>query len=192
MVEEARLEELEPGLAPVTDGWFVVNVGEAAWLTNDSFGARCVFEGDTPVLRGRPDLEVHKFADVGFTLCVIQPGQPSGLYHSESNQEDFLVLAGECLLLVQGEERALQAWDFVHCPPGTEHAFVGAGDGPCVIFMTGGRTREKANIYPSSDLARGYGAGAEAETSSPAEAYARFAQWQLGRPGSWHELPWTE
>src|SRR5712691_7572585 len=78
MVEEARLEELDPGLAPVTDGWFVVNVREGAWLTNDAFGAACVFEGDPPVLRGRPDLQVHKFADVGFTLSVLLPGQPSG------------------------------------------------------------------------------------------------------------------
>ena len=191
MVEEARLEELDPGLAPVTDGWFVVNVREAAWLTNDAFGAACVFEGDTAVLRGRPDLQVHKFADVGFTLSVLRPGQPSGMYHSESNQEDFLVLAGECLLLVEGEERPLQAWDFVHCPPGTEHIFVGAGGGPCVIFMTGGRTREKAIVYPRSELARRHGAGVETETSSPSEAYAPFPHWQLGRPGNSHGLAWA-
>ena len=103
MVEKAALEELDSGVAPVTDGWFVVNVPDAAWLTSDAFGARCVFEGDAPVLRRRPDLPVHKFHDVGFTLQVVRPGQPSGLYHGESNQEDFLVLAGECLLLVEGE-----------------------------------------------------------------------------------------
>jgi len=191
MVDEARLEELDPGLAPVTDGWFVVNVRDAAWLTNDAFGARCVFEGDTPVLRGRPDLQVHRFADVGFTLCVVRPGQPSGLYHAESNQEDFLVLAGECLLVVEGEERRLRAWDFVHCPPGTAHVFVGAGDGPCAIFMTGGRTREKATVYPNSEPARRHGAGVETETSSPAEAYAPFSHWQLGRPPEAHGIPWA-
>jgi hypothetical protein len=112
MVEEAPLEEVDSGLTPVADGWFVVNVREAAWLTNKAFGARCVFESDRPVLRRRPDLPVHKFADVGFTLQVVQPGQPSGMYHAESNQENFLVLAGECTLLVEGEERSLRAWDF--------------------------------------------------------------------------------
>ena len=191
MVEEARLEALDTGLAPVTDGWFVLNVRKAAWLANDAFGARCVFEGDTPVLRGRPDLDVHTFADVGFALKVVAPGQPSGMYHAESNQEDFLVLAGECLLLVEGEERPLQAWDFVHCPPGTEHIFVGVGEGPCVIFMAGGRTREKSIVYPRSELARRHGAGVETETSSPSEAYEPFPHWQPERPDSWNGLPWA-
>jgi uncharacterized cupin superfamily protein len=192
MVEEARLEELDSGLAPVSDGWFVVNVRDAAWLANDAFGARCVFEGDKPVLRTRPELPGHKFPDLGFTLQVIQPRQASGMYHAETNQEDFLVLAGECLLLVEGEERPLRAWDFVHCPPGTQHVFVGAGDAPCVILMTGARTREKAIVYPSSELARRHGAGVEAETSSPAEAYAEFPHWQPERPDTWEGLPWGD
>jgi uncharacterized cupin superfamily protein len=191
MVDEAHLEEVGSGLAPVTDGWFVVNVRDAAWLTNDAFGARCVFEGDKPVLRNRPDLQVQKFPHLGFTLQVVWPGQPSGLYHAESNQEGFLVLAGECLLLVEGEERRLQAWDFVHCPPGTAHGFVGAGDGPCVIFMTGARRKDRAIVYPRSEPARRHGAGVEAETSSPPEAYARFPHWQPGRPQSTGGLPWA-
>jgi len=128
MVEEARLEDTGGGLAPATDGWFVVNVRDAAWVSNDVLGACCIFEGDDV-----------SFSELGFTLAVLQSGQSGGLYHRESNQEDFLVLAGECLLLVEGEERPLRAWDFVHCPPDTEHIFVGAGDGPCLIFMTGGR-----------------------------------------------------
>src|SRR2546425_2509638 len=92
MAAEAQLEQVDSGLAPVTDGWFVVNVRDAAWLTNDAFGGRCVFEGAKPV----------KFGDLGITLAVLEPGKPSGMYHAESNQEDFLVLAGECLLLVEG------------------------------------------------------------------------------------------
>jgi uncharacterized cupin superfamily protein len=183
LVEEARLEDVGSGLAPVSDGWFVVNVRDAAWLTNDAFGARCVFEGGMPVLRKRPDLPVQKFADLGLTLQVLQPGQPSGLYHAETNQEDFLVLAGECLLLVEGEERRLRTWDFVHCPPGTAHAFVGAGDGTCVIFMTGSRKREKDTVYPRSLLARRHGAGVETETHAAAEAYAPYPHWQPERPG---------
>ena len=190
MVEEARLEAVDSGLAPVTDGWFVVNVRDAAWLKNEAFGFRCVFEGDEPVVRTRPDLEGHKFADVGFTLAVVAPGKPSGMYHAESNQEDFLVLAGECLLLVEGEERLLRAWDFVHCPPGTEHVFVG-GESPCVIFMTGGRTREKSIVYPASEPARRLGAGVVTETSSPSDAYAPFPRWRPERPDTWNGLPWA-
>jgi uncharacterized cupin superfamily protein len=191
MVEEARLAEVDAGLAPVTEGWFVVNIRDAAWITNDAFGAGCIFEGDELVLRGRPNLSVHNFADLGYTLTVIGPGKPSGMYHAESNQEDFLVLLGECLLIVEGRERALQAWDFVHCPPGTEHIFVGAGAGPCVIFMIGGRTREKSIVYPRSEPALRRGAGVETETSSPAEAYAPFPHWQPGRPENWRGLPWA-
>src|SRR6266496_3400671 len=172
MVEEARLEQLDAGLTPVTEGWFVVNVRDAAWLTSASFGGACTFEGE-----GTPP-----FGEIGFTLGVLQPGKPSALYHRETNQEDFLVLAGECLLLIEGEERPLKAWDFVHCPPDTEHGFVGAGDGPCVIFMTGARKGwpEKGIVYPRSELALRHGAGVETETTSPAEAKASFPKWQPG------------
>jgi uncharacterized cupin superfamily protein len=191
MVREAHLEPLDSGLAPLTEGWFVVNVEDAAWLTNDAFGARCVFEATRPVLRRRPDLDVRTFPDLGVTLDVIGPGQPSGLYHAEGNQEDFLVLAGECILLVEGEQRSLHAWDFVHCPPGTEHVFVGAGDRPCVIFMTGRRTRDRPVVYPRSEIALRHGAGVETETRSPAEAYAGSPDWQPVRPEGWNELPWA-
>ena len=190
MVQEARLEEVGSGLAPVTDGWFVVNVRDAAWLTNDTFGARCVFEANGPVLRKRPDLPRQQFADLGLALQVIQPGQASGLYHAESHQESFLVLAGECLLLVEGEERRLRAWDFVHCPPGTAHAFVGVGDAPCVLFMTGARRGKKDTVYPRSEPARRHRAGVDTETRSPADAYAPFPPWQPERPATCDGLPW--
>ena len=191
MVEEARLQELDSGLAPSSDGWFVVNVRDAAWLTNEAFGARCVFEADRPVLRRRPDLPVQRFADLGFAVQVIEPGQPSTLYHAESNQEDFLVLAGECVLLVEGEERPLRAWDFVHCPPGTAHAFVGAGEGPCVLCLVGARTPNREIVYPRSEPALRRRAGVEVETRSAAEAYAQYPHWQPARPDSWRGLPWA-
>jgi uncharacterized cupin superfamily protein len=178
-MEEARLEDSGGGLAPATEGWYVVNVRDAAWLTNDVLGDCCVFEG------GGVD-----FPELGFTIAVLQPGQSGGRYHGESNQEDFLVLAGECLLLIEGEERPLLAWDFVHCPPWTEHAFVGAGEGPCVIFMTGARTREHAVVYPRSELALRHGAGVEQETTKPAEAYAPYPRWEPGKPG-FEGLPWS-
>ena len=132
------LEQLDAGLTPVTEGWFVVNVRDAAWVTSENFGDACTFEDE-----GTPP-----FGEIGFTVGVLQPGKPSALYHRESNQEDFLILAGECLLLIECEERPLEAWDFVHCPPETEHILVGAGDSPCVIFISGGRTGEKRTTYP--------------------------------------------
>jgi uncharacterized cupin superfamily protein len=179
MVEEARLEETEGGLAPATDGWFVVNVRDGRWMTNDVLGNAFVIEGDDV-----------GFDQVGYTIGILQPGQAGGRYHHESDQEDFLVLAGECLLLIEEEERPLKAWDFVHCPPGTDHSFVGAGDGPCVIFMTGARGENKEIVYPRSELALSHGAGVEKETSSPSEAYAPFPKWKDGRPKSWDGLPW--
>ena len=191
MVEKARLEAVDSGLAPVSDGWFVVNMHDAAWLSNDAFGARCAFEGDKPVLRRRSDLPVLKFADLGLSLQVVWPGQSSGMYHAESNQEDFLVLSGECVLIIEEEERTLRAWDFVHCPPGTAHVFVGAGDGPCVIFMTGARTSARTIQYPVSATARRHSAGVEAETASSSEAYAPFPHWEPDRPAAWTDLPWA-
>jgi uncharacterized cupin superfamily protein len=192
MVKEARREAVDSGLAPLTGGWFVVNARDAAWLTNDAFGSRYVFEADGPVLRKRPDLDTQTFPDPGLTLAVVSPGQPSGLYQAETNQEDFLVLIGACVLLIEGEERPLQAWDFVHCPPGTEHVFVGAGDGPPCDLHLGSRTLDKGIVYPRSELVGRHRAGVETETSSPAEAYAPFPDWQPERPQRWKELPWVE
>ena len=178
MVEEARLEDVGSGLAPAGDGWFVLNAREAAWLRNEQFGARCIFETNPRVLRDRPDLEPVRFEHLGVTLAVLQPGKPSALYHAESNQEDFLVLAGDCLLVIEGQERRLRAWDFVHCPPGTAHAFVGTGDRACVLLMVGARSPDRSIVYPRAGAALRHGAGVETETRSPAEAYAPFAHWQ--------------
>ena len=174
----------------MSPGWFVVNVSEAAWLRNDAFGGRCVFESNRRVVADRPDFEPQQFAETGFTLAVLEAGKPTGIYHAESGQEDFLVLAGECLLLVEEQERPLRAWDFVHCPAGTRHTFVGTGDQPCVIFMTGARRDGGTILYPHSQAARARDAGVETETDSPREAYAPFGHWRLGRPDAWADLPW--
>jgi len=191
MVEEARLEDVGSGLAPVSPGWFVVNAGDAAWLRNDAFGARGKFDSDARVLAERPDVEPHPFADIGYTLAVLEPGKPTGMYHAESRQEDFFVLAGECLLLIEEEERRLRAWDFVHCPAGTRHIFVGTGDEPCVVLMVGARGEGKTIDYPRSDVALAHGAGVETPTDKPPEAYAPFTPWRLGRPDGWSQLPWS-
>jgi uncharacterized cupin superfamily protein len=191
MVEEARLEDVGSGLAPVSPGWFVVNTGEAAWIRNDAFGSRCKFDSDTRVLAERPDLEPQPFAEIGYTLAVLEPGKPTGMYHTESAQEDILVLAGACTLLIEEQERQLRAWDFVHCPAGTNHIFVGAEGEPCVILMIGARVEGKTLFYPRSEIARARGAGVETDTSKPQEAYAPFAPWRLGRPDAWSALPWA-
>jgi uncharacterized cupin superfamily protein len=159
----------------MADEWFVVNVRDSPWVTGESFGSSAVFEDDE-----------HEFPQVGYTLVVLPPGKPSGLYHRESNQEDFLVLRGTCALLIEGEERQLRAWDFVHCPAWTEHIFVATGEEPCVIFMMGARTREKSIVYPELPLAQRHRAGVEQETTFPREAYAPFAPFEPGRPsGVW-------
>ena len=174
-MSEARLERTEYGLAPAEDGWFAVNVRDAAWMRNEHFGDACIFEGDAV-----------RFPEVGYTLQVLQPGQPNGLYHREDNQEDFLVLAGECIAIVEGEERHLRAWDFLHCPAGTNHIFVGAGDGPCTIFMAGARVHRGSAVYPRDETALRHQAGTEEDKHSSDEPYRPFPRWRPGRPD---ELP---
>jgi uncharacterized cupin superfamily protein len=178
MVEEARLEPNESGLAPAGDGWFVVNVRDAAWVANERLGFTCRFEG----------LEAQ-FAQLGINVRVLEPGKPNARYHSESVQEDILVLTGECILLVEGQERRLRAWDFVHLPPDTHHVVVGAGDGPCVMLMAGARVHGQKLHYPVSELAARYDASSAVETDSPQEAYAGFPPLEL-RPPNVGPLPW--
>jgi uncharacterized cupin superfamily protein len=191
VAEEARLAETGVGLVPQSEGWFVLNVRDAAWMRHDVFGARCGFEADGRMAREPHGLEVLQHPQIGFKLHVLQPGKASTLYHSESDQEDFLVLTGECLLIVEGEERRLRAWDFFHCAPHTTHSFIGAGEGPCLIVMVGARTEQGTILYPRDEVALGLGAGVEKDTPSPQEAYSRFPHWRLGRPGRWEELPWN-
>jgi uncharacterized cupin superfamily protein len=155
-------------------------VRDAEWSTSNTFGSGCYFES-----------EEFWFPRLGINLSVLEPGQPSALYHSENQQEAFVVLSGECRLLVDGGERLLRAWDFFHSPAGTEHIFVGAGDAPCVILMAGVRSKDEQLHYPVSELAARYGASAEEETSDFKQAYARFERSQPGRPSYWDRLPWA-
>lgn len=184
MIEEARLVALASGLSPVSPGWFVVNARDAAWVTNEQSHSCCIFESDDIVLRDRPDLTRYEKPGAGFVLRVLQPGRPSGGYHAESVEEDFLVLLGECTLIVEDQVRQLRAWDFVHCPPGTAHAFVGAGEGPCVLLCTGNRVDDGSwwCVPRQSEVASRHGAGGESLGGS----------WELERPASWDELPWAK
>ena len=185
MVPEARLVDSGSGLTPASEGWFVLNVRDAMWMTSEG-GERQT--SGTEVIFENPEFWLRQFA---IRIHVLEPGEPNGLYHSESEQEDFLVLSGECRLLVEGGERILKPWDFFHSPPGTEHIFVGAGDGPCAILMTGARTEGMTVRYPVSELAARYGASAKEETSDPDQAYVGFAESRRARPSYWDQLPWA-
>ena len=181
MVEEARLERSESGgLVPKTQGWFVLNVRDTLFLTSEHMGSVGEFETGAA-----------EFEEVGVRIATLLPGQSHGLYHRENTQEDFLVLAGECLLLVDGAERHLKTWDFFHSPPGTEHVLVGAGNGPCAILMVGARRPDFELVYPVSELALRHDAGVEVEATSPREAYAGAPEERVERPTYWDELPWS-
>jgi uncharacterized cupin superfamily protein len=166
MVPEAPMENAPGGKTPAGEGWFVVNAREAQWIHNEKFGASVTFEG-SPHL-GEPTW----FTQLGINIQVLLPGQPNGYYHSEDDQEDFLVLSGECLLLIEGEERRLKAWDFVHCPPRTEHVFVGSGNEPCVFVGVGGRHDDERLLYPVFALGLAHGASVTQETTSSEVAFA--------------------
>jgi uncharacterized cupin superfamily protein len=188
MVTEARLERVASGLAPVTPGWFVVNTADAAWTYNEAYGGVCIFESDEFVLMDRPDLTAYEKPEAGFTIRVVPPGKPSALYHAESVQEDFLVLMGECVLIIEDQERHLRAWDFVHCPPSTAHAFVAKEPGPCVLLATGNRRDDFERWDPPSEVAHRYDAGSAVETAER----ERRGRWVVDRPRNWDELPWAE
>jgi len=162
---EARLEN---GV-PQTAGWFVVNARDARWMHND-MRTVCKFGGEG---------EAH-FDELGIGLYWIEPGKPMSMYHHEAGQEDFLVLRGKCVLIVEGQERPLEAWDLFHCPPRTPHTIVATGDAPALILAVGARKERGSVRYPADRTAQRYGAGADRETASPAEAYARFSE---PRPG---------
>ena len=161
-IPEAPLRETRFGLAPDGEGWFVVSARDVRWRDWGPLGANCDFEGKRP------------FRQLGFNLNRLLPGQPMGLYHRERHQEGFLVLAGECLLLVEGREMPLRAWDFFHCPGGTAHIILGAGDGPSLVLAVGARGGRKGVEYLVDSVALRHGAGVEKPTAKFGEAYARF------------------
>ena len=144
--------------------WFVRNLRDMTWWDR---GARGYVV----------DLVDDDYAQVGVNLFVLGPGQPMSMYHWEADQEDFLVLSGEALLIVEEEERPLHAWDFFHCPPNVPHTIVGAGSGPCAIVAVGARENQEGpdwGGYPYSEVAMKHDASAEEETNDPKVAYARF------------------
>lgn len=173
MASETPLERTEHGLVPTGDGWFVLNARDARWSDRPERGLRCVFEGEAG------------FPQFGVSIYVLSPGQPMSMYHWEDGQEDFLVLDGEAVLIVENEERPLRAWDFVHCPAGVPHTILGAGGGSCVVLAVGVRehySRPDAwGGYTIDEAAVRHGATVERETLDPEEAYARFPESEPAR-----------
>jgi uncharacterized cupin superfamily protein len=165
VVREAPLESTEAGFRPRGDGWFVLNAREAVWRDKKGRGFSTVFEGEP------------EFSQIGIQLAVLGPGEPMSMYHWEADQEDFLVLSGEAVLIIEGEERPLRAWDFVHCPAGTKHTILGAGDGGCLCLAVGAREKSTGpdwGAYTVDEAAIRHGAGVEEETTDAKRAYARF------------------
>lgn len=173
-VSEASFADTPFGRYITSTGWFVLNLGDALGVRNEEKGGVAY-----PI-----ESQEHQFANLGVHLRVLWPGDPNALYHAEGVQEGFLVLSGECTLVVEEEERQLRQWDYFHCPPDTRHVLIGAGDGPCSILMIGARPDDPIR-YPVSPVAAKYGASVGAETAIPDEAYADW-------PGDYQplRLPW--
>lgn len=153
MVPESKLEETEHGLVPKGEGWFVLNMHDAVSVIADDFeGAR-------------------QFEQLGVNPFVLRPGEPMAMYHWEGDQEDFLVVSGEAVLIIEGEERQLRAWDFVHCPPNTKHVIVGAGSGVCLVIAVGARERDSLG-FTVDEVAKRHGASVAEDTTDGGVAYA--------------------
>jgi uncharacterized cupin superfamily protein len=167
VVAESIPQQGTNGLVPNAEGWFVLNLRDAEWRHADGRGAVCV---------ALDDFEGERQADqLGVNVFVLGPGEPMAMYHWEADQEDFLVVSGEAVLIVEGEERPLRSWDFFHCPRQTRHVIVGAGTGPCVVIAVGGRERSTAPGslgFPVDEIARRHGASVEKDTMDGGAAYS--------------------
>jgi uncharacterized cupin superfamily protein len=166
MAPESKPEKTEHGLVPTGEGWFVLNMRDAEWRHADGRGAVCValddFEGE------------RQFEQLGLNPFVLGPGEPMAMYHWEADQEGFLVVSGAAVLIIEGEERQLRAWDFVHCPPNTKHVIIGAGSGPCVVIAVGARAHDgqpESLGFTADEVAKRHGASVEADTTDGDVAY---------------------
>src|SRR6478672_7639826 len=161
---EAPLRKSTNGLVVDGEGWFVLNARESRWKEEGPLGSYCTFEGK------------RRFPHFGINISVLEPGERMGMYHREKGQEAFLVLEGECTLIVEGAERRLVAWDFFYCAPETEHIIVAAGGQSAVVLAVGARGRGVGGglVYTVCKAAARYGASVVRETADPAVAYAKI------------------
>ena len=175
-ITEARIEETPAGKVACGDGWFVLSLVGARGFATAGHGVFCPFES--------PDAD---FQDFGINVHVLEPGDRSALYHAENVQEGFLVLSGECIAVVEEQERVLREWDYLHCPAGAAHALIGAGDGPCAILMVGARNPDATVHYPVSEAAARHGLSTPVASDVPREAYGN-AGWN--RESVPTRMPW--
>jgi uncharacterized cupin superfamily protein len=159
-MHEAKIDETEHGRMPADDGWFILNLRDVAWATVEGGGAWAAWETRESASK-----------TLGWGVHVLWPGDSPGYYHAESQQEGFLVLSGQCIAIVEGEERPMGPGDFLHSPPGTGHIIVGAGDGPCALVMVGTRAPDNEIQYLVDPVAARHGWSVEQQTDSPREAY---------------------
>ena len=179
MISEAELERTEYGLAPRGEGWYVVNLRDAEWRHADGRGAVCVASDDFEGWRRASD-------QLGVNVFALSPGEPMALYHREADQEGFLVLSGEAVLVVEGQERRLRQWDYFHCPPGTDHITIGAGEQGAAIFMLGTRSEGHRIHYPANPVAARHGASVAESTDRAQGAYKDRPPIRPSRPPA----PW--
>ena len=176
---EAPVRMSKNGLVVDGEGWFVINARDSRWKDEGPLGSYCTFEGK------------RRFPHFGINISVLEPGERMGMYHREKGQESFLVLAGECTLIVEGEERRLVTWDFFYCAPGTEHIILAAGQQSAVVLAVGARGRGVGGgiVYTVCKAAARYGASVVRETTNRAVAYAKVrarfprSTWIKYRPG---------
>jgi uncharacterized cupin superfamily protein len=176
MTEAPLVPADEGGLMPDGDeGWFVLNAKDARWLDGD-FGKYTAWEGAN-----------FRFPQLGINLNVLAPGEAMTMYHRENAQEDFLVLSGECVAIVDGQERPLRQWDLLHVPAGVDHAIVGAGTGQSLVLAVGARTgaEDEGLVYPAEPAAQKHGAGVAETTSDPKVAYEQFSFRKCGYEQGW-------
>jgi uncharacterized cupin superfamily protein len=182
MTNEARMQQTEAGLVPEGEGWWVLNARDARWIKRDGRGWSVPFTGWT-------DEEAEVFYPLlGVNLVVLEPGQPLSIYHQETDAEGFVVVAGEALLIVEGQERALRQWDYVHTPVGCSHTIIGAGDDRCVIVAAGSRVnigKENWGSYTVDETAQRHNAGVEEETPDAQIAYSRWKPSEPVKYGGW-------
>jgi uncharacterized cupin superfamily protein len=163
-MREAEIVTIDNGKQAHGPGWFVMNLRDVAWQTTERGGTWSQLESETA-----------PFGQFGIGVHVLPPGESSGFYHWESDQEGFLVLQGACVLIVEGEERRLEQWDYFHCPPGTRHITVGAaGETLCALLMVGARTQGKLTRYPADPVAAAHGVSVEHDAEDAREAYAQW------------------
>jgi uncharacterized cupin superfamily protein len=182
MTNEARMQATEAGLVPEGEGWWVLNARDSRWIERDGRGHSVPFTGWT----GEEAEGFYRM--LGVNLAVLAPGDPLAIYHRETDQEGFLVVAGEALLVIEGEERPLKQWDYVHCPVNCSHVIIGAGDGDCVIVAASSRVNMGGpnwGAYTVDPVAQRLGAGVDEETTDAGVAYSRWKPSTPVKYGGW-------